>query len=164
MPNHNHSLSTDLERLEHAHQAPRCIHIKTNGTRCKSPALKKDLYCFFHQQIHARPEFEPRNFDLGSLEDANSIQLTIQQVLRAVLRGEIDPKTARLALYGLQIAARNLKNCNFEPKMAEEVVLDDLQCDDPECDCNDPSSPECTVGINQWVSTGVNFDPLRALH
>ncbi|MEO8724752.1 MAG: hypothetical protein ABI383_01400, partial [Acidobacteriaceae bacterium] len=55
--------------------------------------------------------------------------------------------------------------------MAEEVVLDDLgntlddlQCDDPECDCNDPSSPECTVGINQWVSTGVNFDPLRALH
>jgi len=30
--------------------APRCRHIKVNGTQCGSPALRKKNFCFYHQQ------------------------------------------------------------------------------------------------------------------
>jgi hypothetical protein len=60
-------------------------------------------------------------------------------VVRAVIMGFMDQKTAGLALYGLQTAAMNLPNCDFEPEAADVVLdeegstLDDLECDDPHC-------------------------------
>ncbi len=161
--NQSHDLSTDLDRLHHAHEAPRCVHTKTNGTICKSPAMRGNIYCYFHLQIHEQPDFQA--IDIGTLEDANSIQMSIQRVLSAALRGQIDQKTARLALYGLQIATRNLKHCNFEPQMAEDVVLDDrnntlddLRCPDPECECNDEDSVDDPRDRHKWVRKGDNTD------
>jgi hypothetical protein len=28
----------------------RCQHIKINGTQCGSPALRREIYCFFHMR------------------------------------------------------------------------------------------------------------------
>ena len=33
-----------------SNEAPRCQHIKTNGTQCGSPALKDNQFCYYHQQ------------------------------------------------------------------------------------------------------------------
>jgi hypothetical protein len=127
----------DVIKLIHAHAQPRCEHIKTNGTRCKSPAMKNSLYCYFHRQLHEAPSFEA--VEIGTLEDANSVQMAIQKIVSAVVRGTIDHKTAGLALYGLQTAAMNLPNCDFEPNHDEVIVddkgtaLEDVECDDDEC-------------------------------
>jgi hypothetical protein len=112
-------------------RVPRCQHIKVNGTQCDSPALRQQKFCFFHNRWHetrivinanrarrARP-----SLDLPILEDANSVQLALMQVLGLLLRNQIDHKTAALAFYGLQTASANLRRTNFRP-FRQDVVID----------------------------------------
>ena len=116
----------------------RCQHIKVNGTRCDSPALKGKAYCYFHYRahLHDAPVTPGANGqkliaksqepiavppDLFLLEDANSIQCALQWVLRRILAASIDHRQASLLLYGLQIAAANIKFTRFEPSYGDVV-------------------------------------------
>src|SRR5579863_465299 len=109
----------------------RCQHLKINGTQCGSPALRRNRFCFFHkrfqhEQIKLTADRARRGvatFDLPVLEDANSIQITLMQVMRMLLSHQIDHKTASLLLYALQTASTNLRMTNFKP-FVHEVVLD----------------------------------------
>src|SRR4051794_3862863 len=108
----------------------RCQHIKVNGTQCGSPALRRNKFCFFHKKWHeqrilinARHARRARSIDLPVLEDANSIQVALMQIMRMTMAGELDAQRAGLLLYGLQTASSNLRQTNFEPFM-HTVVLD----------------------------------------
>jgi hypothetical protein len=102
--------------------APRCGHIKVNGTQCGSPAQRNERFCYFHQ--HSRPitfavgrgyhDYSSSEVILPAFEDAHSIQLTLRQVTELILRHKIDDKTAGLVLYALQIASSNLKRMELE--------------------------------------------------
>jgi hypothetical protein len=63
-------------------------------------------------------------FSMGLLEDANSVQVALMQVLYLLGCGQIEHKEAGLMLYGLQIASSNLKNTKFEPEKPTDVVID----------------------------------------
>jgi len=124
---------------------PRCQHIKVNGTQCGSPALRRRRFCFFHQQwrqeriaIGAKRARNARAFDLPVLEDANSVQITLMQVMRLILRGQIDPKSAGLLLYALQTASVNLRHTEFEPVTKTKIVLDPRD------------APDTPLGEDQW--------------
>ncbi len=114
------------------HSIPRCQHIKVNGTQCGSPALRRHRVCYFHkswQQTRIelganRARRAPAVFDLPMLEDANSIQVALMQVMRLILSGQIDAKNAGLLLYALQTASTNLARTNFEPTIKTRVVID----------------------------------------
>jgi len=114
------------------HSIPRCQHIKVNGTQCGSPALRRNRLCYFHKSwkqtrivVGAKHARSGRAvFDLPLLEDANSIQLALMQVMRLILSGELDGKTAGLLLYALQTASSNLARTNFEPTIKTRVVID----------------------------------------
>jgi hypothetical protein len=56
------------------------------------------------------------------LEDANSIQCAIMQVMSLLLGGQIEHKTAALLLYGLQTASANLRHTMFEPYPRQVVI------------------------------------------
>jgi hypothetical protein len=109
----------------------RCQHIKINGTQCGSPALRGHRLCFFHNRWReTRIPFNKQgslhffdSFDLPMLEDAESIQVAIMQVLRLVIAKHIDGKTAGLLLYGLQTASFNLKHTQLTP-FEQDVVID----------------------------------------
>ena len=109
----------------------RCQHLKINGTQCGSPALRRNRFCFFHkrfqdEQIKLSDDRSRRGvatFTLPVLEDANSIQIALMQVMRLLVSRQIDHKTASLLLYALQTASTNLRMTNFKPFM-HEVVLD----------------------------------------
>jgi len=103
-------------------RTPQCAHIKVNGIRCGSPALRGRELCFFHYRFLERQ----RQLDehLPPLEDANAIQFAIMQVLRAVLDDRIDLKKANVLLYGLQVATSNLEKTLFEPFERNHVVRD----------------------------------------
>ena len=113
----------------------RCQHIKVNGTLCGSPALRRNRFCYFHKLHHeeliqlnldrAKTARARRNIavTLPVLEDANSIQVTLMQVMRLILTGQIDGKNAGLLLYALQTASSNLPRTNFQP-FRHEVILD----------------------------------------
>src|SRR5579862_1891672 len=111
---------------------PRCEHLKVNGTQCGSPALRRNHFCYFHKHwqetrivLNANRARRGRAaLDLPVLEDANSIQVSLMQVMRLILSGQLDPKTAGLLLYALQTASSNLGRTNFEPTIKTRVVID----------------------------------------
>ncbi len=96
----------------------RCEHIKTNGTRCDSPALRGRRLCYFHYNCRL-----PQIQLVPILEDGTAIQLGLLEIIRALLDERIDTKRAGLVLYALQIAALNLRHVDGEPG-AHRVVLD----------------------------------------
>ena len=84
----------------------RCQHIKVNGTQCGSPSLRETTYCFFHIRYHW-PAMEPlenqHDWHNGfpTLEDANSIQVTLAEVIQRMMNEEIDHKATALLLYAI---------------------------------------------------------------
>jgi hypothetical protein len=105
-------------------------HIKTNGTQCGSPALRGRRFCFFHKnwqgqriQLNAQPA-TPLSFTMPVLEDADSVQVALMQVMRLILARQLDPKIAGLLLYALQTASLNLRQMKLEPVHLESVVID----------------------------------------
>ncbi|MCU1317301.1 MAG: hypothetical protein JWN63_2623 [Candidatus Acidoferrum typicum] len=110
----------------------RCQHIKVNGTQCGSPALRRNRFCYFHKlhheeriQLNTDRARRRRNVAivLPVLEDANSIQVTLMQIMRLIIAGQIDGKIAGLLLYALQTATANLPRMRLEPYM-KTMVLD----------------------------------------
>jgi len=106
----------------------RCEHIKVNGTQCGSPAIRKNSFCYFHgrwREEHIQFATTAKTvpaIDLPVLEDANSIQVAIMQVLNLLLTGHIEHKTAALLLYGLQTASANLRHTHFNPYPRQVVI------------------------------------------
>lgn len=110
----------------------RCQHIKVNGVQCGSPALRRNRFCFFHKRFHderirlATDKARARRastFVLPVLEDANSVQIALMQVMRMLLSNQIEHKTASLLLYALQTASGNLRHTRFDPNY-HEIILD----------------------------------------
>jgi len=109
----------------------RCQHIKVNGVQCGSPALRRNRFCFFHKRFHDESirlaadcaRRSPAKFVLPLLEDANSIQIALMQVMRLLVSRQIDHKTASLLLYALQTASGNLQRTRFEPNH-HDIILD----------------------------------------
>ena len=105
------------ERLDQAHQSPRCQHTKTNGGPCKAPALRGKEWCNFHSHVMNTHSYD---YQPPLPEDAVSIQFGLSQVIRALAAKEYDTKTCALMLYALQLAGSNLKRFEAE-RMAEAV-------------------------------------------
>jgi hypothetical protein len=111
--------------------APRCRHIKVNGTQCGSPALRNKNFCFYHQQnrpVTVDCYYNPEEYATGEIvlpvfEDAHSIQTVIRQVVQMVLQKRLERKTASVLLYALQIASSNLKRMELEKPQPEQVVV-----------------------------------------
>ncbi|MGH9532844.1 MAG: hypothetical protein ACRD2Q_10675 [Terriglobales bacterium] len=84
---------------------PQCHHIKDNGIRCGSPALRGQDLCYFHlRQARRHPPFY-----IPPLTDRASIQFVVSQVMRAAFAGHIEDERLRTLLYALQIAISNLR-------------------------------------------------------
>jgi hypothetical protein len=88
-----------------------CRHIKTNGLRCQSPALRESAYCYFHSRVHTMAKAKSTVWDavnLPMLEDSASIQVAISQIMAACLSSRLDARHTGLLLYALQIASQNI--------------------------------------------------------
>ena len=89
---------------------PQCQHIKEDGIRCGSPALRGQPLCFQHNRIyHPRVTPGQRGYQFPAFETHAATTLTIRQVLQAVHDGQLDLARGRFFLYGLQIAAPYVK-------------------------------------------------------
>ena len=90
-----------------------CRHIKPNGLRCKSPAMRGHSFCYFHAKLHNRTSHDAAKFGpitLPVLEDPAAIQIAISQIFEAMLNNRIEGKLAGRLLYGLQIASQHAKH------------------------------------------------------
>ncbi len=110
----------------------RCQHIKVNGIQCGSPALRDEKCCYFHLQWRRQSRDINMNFHvrgtitLPTLEDANSIQVGLAEVMRLLVTNQIDHRTASLLLRALRTASSNLKLTSLEPEPTQVVI--DQEC------------------------------------
>ena len=100
-----------------------CTHIKVNGVRCGSPALRQEVFCYFHQRMIRGVRTPPRSrlHPIAMLEDEQSIQAALMEIVNAIVRNQIDVARARLVLRALSIAARNAPKTHFDWSKSEMV-------------------------------------------
>lgn len=98
-----------------------CAHILTNGQVCNAIPMRDSNFCYWHHKARARHRRHERiggpiateansGLELPLLEDANSVQISIQEIMQAILDRRIDSKRAGLLLYSLQLASSNIRN------------------------------------------------------
>src|SRR5208283_4342760 len=98
-----------------------CRHIKPNGLRCESPALRGHSFCYFHSKLHSATRIGIMDdFRLPLPEDAAAIQLSIAQISEALLASRIDSKRVAQLLWGLQIAIQTIpRSTAFDPESVQ---------------------------------------------
>ena len=122
-----------------------CRHIKTNGQRCGSPALRDHAFCYYHRTLalhHRKPAPDPiptiihplsptrephvaathPTLNLPPLEDRESIQLAASMIIGALASNSLDTKRAATLLYGLQVASANARSLNNQPRHSYAVT------------------------------------------
>jgi hypothetical protein len=134
-----------------------CRHIKPNGLRCESPALKGGHFCYYHSKVHslgAEPNAKYGPLQLPTPEDPAAIQLSVARISDAIINGRLDLKKATSLLYGLQIAAQFIDGKKFfhapdavqsaeQDSQGDDLAPGEYVCDDDD-DCNDcPYSDAC---------------------
>src|SRR5437899_4384246 len=87
-------------------------------------------------RLHTKCRLTPE-FVLPVLEDADSIQITLGQIMRMIVCRQVDTKSAGLLLYALQIASANLRRTRFEP-YHKDVTVDLFRV------------PERVIGDEAW--------------
>ena len=103
-----------------------CTHIKVTGIRCGSPSLRGEQFCYFHQRMHRGVHTPPqaRLHPVALIEDEESIQVALMEVINALMRNTIDLKRATLILRALHIAVKNAQRSRFnifKNEMVREV-------------------------------------------
>src|SRR5450631_2204576 len=102
-----------------------CTHIKVTGVPCGSPALRGEEFCYFHQRMLRGIKVASSRVSYAALlEDEESIQASLMEIVNALLRGTIELKRAELILRALNTAVRNIRRAKFGQdtnKMVREV-------------------------------------------
>jgi len=100
-----------------------CTHIKVTGVRCNSPALRGEQFCYFHQNAHrgVRRPPQSRLHPIAMIEDEESIQYALMEVINALMRNTIDVKRATLIIRALHIAVKNASRVKFGILGSESV-------------------------------------------
>lgn len=93
-----------------------CTHIKLKGYRCGSPALTGQRLCYFHARMRrgTKARLDAAIPPLLLLEDAESIQGALMQIIDLLLYDQIELKKARLVLRAIEIASHNVKNLRLQ--------------------------------------------------
>jgi len=105
----------NLSLLNQADQAPRCVHVKPNGLRCGSPAMRGNPFCFFHDRWYNQPAEDT----FPPLEDGNGVQLALMQVVERLRRetfraGGLDPRLIKPLIFALKVAGQNARHTSFD--------------------------------------------------
>ncbi len=154
-----------------------CAHVLTNGQVCNAIPMRDSNFCYWHHKARARQRRHERiggpvsmeansGLELPLLEDANAIQVSIQEIMQAILDRRIDSKRAGLLLYSLQLAGSNMRNLQALPsdnapqiarigddddKLFNDIIGEDDRdefcdsdcalCAEADCDDREPAMP-----------------------
>ena len=88
------------------HEAPRCQHLKTDGIRCGSPALRGKPFCYNHGLIHdPRTPLGVPGYQLPPLECQADIQLAMRDAVQSYLDKRLTDIQARTVIYAISVVA-----------------------------------------------------------
>jgi hypothetical protein len=100
-----------------------CTHIKVNGVPCGSPALRGEVFCYFHQRMirGVRTPTKSRLHPIALIENEEGIQASLMEVINALVRNTIDFRRAQLILRALHIAVKNSPRVHFDIYKSEMI-------------------------------------------
>lgn len=110
--------------LRRANDAPRCRWVKQDGTSCGSPQMRSHIYCYAHRQMM---EARALALQLPAAEDANSIQVGLMRIQKALIDDTISTKKAGLLLYSMQLAMTNVGQTTFGKAADDDLVTDTVE-------------------------------------
>jgi hypothetical protein len=101
-----------------------CTHIKITGHRCGSPALRGERFCYFHQHVHrgVRRRSTSRMHPIALFESEEALQVSLMEVVNALLYDGLDLKRATLILRALHIAVKNARRVRLDIRENEMVT------------------------------------------
>ena len=115
------------EGLRKANDAPRCRWVRQDGTSCGSPQMRNHIYCYAHRQMMEARALALR---LPAAEDANSIQVGLMRIQKALIDDTISTKKAGLLLYSMQLAMTNVGQTTFGKAADDDLVTDTVEEED----------------------------------
>ena len=110
--------------LRRANDAPRCRWVYQGGTTCGSPQMRNHIYCYAHRQMMEARALALR---LPAAEDANSIQMGLMRIQKALIDDTISTKKAGLLLYSMQLAMTNVGQTTFGKAADDDLVTDTVE-------------------------------------
>jgi hypothetical protein len=92
-----------------------CQHIKVTGVPCGGPPMRGEQFCYFHQRMLRGVKTPPnvRIHPVALIEDEESIQASLMEIINALARNHIDLRRADLMLKALWIAVKNSRRAKF---------------------------------------------------
>jgi len=108
----------DPEHIAPANRAPRCQHVHATGRGCGSPALRGEIFCYFHERMHSTRKWSD---NIAFVEDATSMQCAIMKVIDLMRGGHSPYQEIALLLRSLRLACMNLKG--FAAERAEREAV-----------------------------------------
>ena len=96
--------------------AAHCRHIMPGGGQCHGYALQGEDLCYFHNRrrlADQKPVNPMGSIEIPLLEDRCVIQVTITQILRAVINKSLDRARASTLLYGLQLSLQSVDRSSW---------------------------------------------------
>jgi hypothetical protein len=105
-----------------------CGHVKDNGICCGSPALAGQRFCYFHFRIR-RDVMSPANpiYDLPVLDNEQSLQVAIMELMRGLLNGEISERKAAVMLSAIKTAGSILRQVDKPKEALLKEIASDLR-------------------------------------
>jgi len=100
-----------------------CQHIKVTGVPCGGPPMRGEQFCYFHQRMLRGVKTPPnvRIHPVALIEDEESIQASLMEIINALARNHIDLRRADLMLKALWIAVKNSRRAKFNVSNSQMV-------------------------------------------
>ena len=129
------------------HTRNRCRHIHSQGSQCGSPALRNEIFCYFHHTTR-RPKAGPGKmryldatepFELPVIEDRASALSVASQIISRIATNDLDVERASRIMYMLQVLTK------FLPAEARTRPATEATAHAPSVSAGDPipaSTPE----------------------
>ena len=146
--------------------APRCTYIRVTGHACQSPALKVKNFCYFHERVvrGVATPIASRISPTFILENRESIQYALMEIMNSIANGTLDHKTASLLLRALNIAERNSRRTRFHQD-ADQIVQEvpnygrQYLNEHPEYDSPEAPQPAANKAANEAAATHPTLPP-----
>ena len=100
-----------------------CQHIKVTGVPCGGPPMRGEQFCYFHQRLLRGVKIPPKSriHPIAMIEDEESIQVSLMEIINALARNYIDPRRADIMVRALNIAVKNSRRAKFNISTSEMV-------------------------------------------
>lgn len=104
-----------------------CAHIKDDGIRCGTPAVKGRNFCYYHCRVHhPGARMATRQYRSPVPDSVTSLQVALAHTMQALATGDLKPKEANSMLYSVNLATNLLRLAKPLTEAEEQQVVTEI--------------------------------------